>query len=568
MPTAAPSPLRYFPRLAALLLLAGCAAHEPAADAPERGFTILAINDVYRIEGADGGLAGGLARVRSLRARLERESPDLLLLHAGDMLFPSLPSRLYGGGQMIDVLNLLDGDGEAFDERMFATFGNHEFDQDGLDDVPMLQRRIEDSQFTWLDSNVEWTAGPGGAPALAAENLTRTKLFDLGGVAVGLFSLTTDFKKPAYVTRFGDPAEVARELTARLRDEGAEVVVALTHLALGEDVAFVSRLGAEGPDLVVGGHDHDRHHEEVGGRWILKADAEARSATEVRVSPRRDGPPAVSFRFHELDAEADADPAVGRRVVEWLDRFDREYCASVERPPGCLGDVVGHTRVELVAEELEIRRIETNFGNWVADQALRAAAGEGARIAFVNAGGLRLNQNVPAGDVLREHVEETFQYPSGLALVRLTGGVLREVVDRAVEDWTGSGHWLQVSGFAFRHDPDAGTASNLTLLDAGGPRAVAADEEILAVTVEFLADPATGQDGYTMITRNMRVETSVPLPPLKELVLRALEEAGEDGIAPEVEGRICNSRRPGPCLACEDGLALDPGDGTSPWSDR
>lgn len=558
-----PSPRRHLPRLALLFLaLAGCTAHAPTADAPGRGFTILAINDVYRIEGVDGGLAGGLARVRSLRARLERASPDLLVLHAGDMLFPSLPSRLYGGGQMIDVLNLLDGDGESFDERMFATFGNHEFDKDGLEDVPLLLRRIEESQFTWLDSNIEWTARPDGSPVLAAENLARTKLVTAGGVRVGLFSLTTDFKKPSYVDRFGDHREAARRLTARLRDQGAEVVVALTHLSLGEDVAFVESLGSEGPDLVIGGHDHERHHQEVGGRWILKADAEARSATEVRVAPRRDGPPQVSFRFHELDAAADSDPDVAGRAGEWLDRFDREHCASVDREPGCLEDVVGRTRVELVGEELEIRRFETNLGDWIADQALRAAASQGAEIAFVNAGGLRLNHNVPAGEVRLEHVEETFQYPSELALVRLTGGVLQEIVGRAVSDWTGGGHWLQVSGFAFRHDPDAGTASGLTLLGSGGPRAVSADEEVLAVTVRFLADPGTGQDGYTMITRDMRVETSEPLPTLKELVLRELEAAGDEGIAPEVEGRICNSRRQGPCLALDG-----PGDGTSTWSD-
>lgn len=554
MPNDLPSPFRDRLRLPAALLfaaLAGCTSHVPTADGPERGFTILAINDVYRIEGTDGGLAGGLARVRSLRRQLERTAPDLLLLHAGDMLFPSLPSRLYAGEQMIDVLNLLDGDGGAFDQRMFATFGNHEFDRDGLEDVSVLSSRIGESQFTWLDSNIEWTTG-GGLPALAAGNLARTALVTAGGVRVGLFSLTTGDKKPSYVERFGDHQDVARTLAGRLRDAGAEVVVALTHLTLGEDLALVRGLGAEGPDLVVGGHDHERHRQKVGGRWVLKADAEARTATEIRVLPRRRGPPEVRFRFHTLDAAAGADPEVAGRVRDWLDRFDREYCASLDRAPGCLADVVGHTRVELVAEELEIRRFETNYGDWIAGEALRAAAVHGARIAFVNSGGLRLNRNVPPGEVRLEHVEETFQYEGELALVRLTGATLQEIADRAVSAWTGGGHWLQIAGFAFRHDPESQTASGLTLLADGGPRAIASDEEILAVTVEFLADPDTGQDGYTMITRGMRVETTAPLPSLRELALAGLAAAGDGGIAPEVEGRICNSQREGPCLALDE----------------
>lgn len=37
----------------------------------DRSAAILAINDVYRIEGADHGRTGGLARVRTLRKELE-----------------------------------------------------------------------------------------------------------------------------------------------------------------------------------------------------------------------------------------------------------------------------------------------------------------------------------------------------------------------------------------------------------------------------------------------------------------------------------------------------------------
>ena len=101
------------------------------------------INDVYRIEGVDGGKAGGLARVRALRGELEREHPDLLLLHAGDLLFPSFASRMYKGEQMIAVLNALDGDPRAFDPRMFVTFGNHEFDKRKLEDAGVLAERVE-----------------------------------------------------------------------------------------------------------------------------------------------------------------------------------------------------------------------------------------------------------------------------------------------------------------------------------------------------------------------------------------------------------------------------------------
>ena len=44
--------------------------HRPAAAQPAR-FKILQINDVYKIEGLEGGNTGGLARVRTLRKHLE-----------------------------------------------------------------------------------------------------------------------------------------------------------------------------------------------------------------------------------------------------------------------------------------------------------------------------------------------------------------------------------------------------------------------------------------------------------------------------------------------------------------
>ena len=44
-------------------------------------------------------------------------------------------------------------------------------------------------------------------------------------------------------------------------------------------------------------------------------------------------------------------------------------------------------------------------------------------------GGLRLNQDIPEGDVLLLHIEETFQYPTDLVAMRISGRVLQQVVD-------------------------------------------------------------------------------------------------------------------------------------------
>ena len=550
-----------FARVAAAVvcaaLAAACATTAPppaaaagAAAAPGT-VTILAVNDVYRVEGVDAGEHGGLARLRTLRADLEEEAPDLLVLHAGDFLFPSLLSSAYRGAQMIDVLNLLDGEPGGFDERLFVVFGNHEFDRASLGDAAMLDARVEESEFTWLGTNVRFAAGDDGRPLVAAENLVPTALVEANGVTVGIFGITTDVKHPAYVESFGDRVAVARESARRLRQAGAEVVVALTHQTVNEDRAMLEALAAgERPDLVVGGHEHEVTEGEGGEVFVLKADAEARTASVIEIVPGAAGAPAATrHRFVPLDSGVEPDPEVAARVDEWLARHDREYCAAAGEPAGCLAEELALARTDLVAEELEIRRFETNFGDWIADRALAAYRDQGADLAFVNAGSIRLNQDVPAGTwVTRRHVEELFPYPGELELLEIDGATLQAVLDHAVSDWTGVGWWLQVAGLAFRHDPAAGTASDLTLLAADGPRPIRPDDRLRVVTGSYLVDPSGDQDGYTMLSPEQRVP-GAPGFDLKQLVVEALRAAGEAGIAPRVEGRICNPERAGACLA-------------------
>ena len=514
-----------------------------------RNFTILAINDVYRIDGVDQGTSGGLARVRSLRSELEREDPDLLLLHAGDFLFPSLLSRQYKGEHMIDILNLLDGNPKAADPRMFVTFGNHEFDKDKMNDATFLNSRVKESQFSWLGSNIVFKTGQDGRPLIKGENFQRSALIKFGGVQVGVFSLTTDLKHPAYIARFDKPHQVARHYTHTLREQGAEFVVALTHQPMSIDAALLKDLGPKGPDLIIGGHEHQQQSQQINGRWVLKANADARSATVVRVSMEDDGPPDVQVEFKDLGgAHVIPDPTVQSRIDDWIGEHNRDYCQRiVNRGPDCLDEIIGKTQVTLVGEEHEMRRYETNLGNWIADQARAAFAKEGAQAAFINAGALRLNQNISGGTLItRRHAEQILGYPTPLKLLHMKGATLQTILSHAVDDnEAGNGWWLQISGLAFRHNPETKTADSLTLLTPEGPRPMDPKEDVLVVTNEFLAD---GGDGYQVL-RTQNVMNAGRLPDLKQLLIQSLIATKDKGIAPQVEGRICNTTRKGPCQA-------------------
>jgi 2',3'-cyclic-nucleotide 2'-phosphodiesterase (5'-nucleotidase family) len=362
------------------------AAALPAAAPAPKEAVLLHINDTYRIEGNPEAGEGGMARVRALRTQLEQDHPTLLLTHGGDFLQPSFMSRLYGGDQMVDVLNHLDGDGKAFDPRMFVVPGNHEFDKRGMDDGRALDGRVEASGFTWLSASVEFARGENGEPVVAATNLVPRRLVESGGYKVGLFGLTLDSVQAEYIAAHGDRVAVAKAETAALRAEGADFVVALTHLDMPADQALLTALGAEGPDLILGGHEHNHQDARIGTAAVVKADADAATAAVVRLR-KVDGKPQIDWEYVPLKGTSPApDPAVQAVVDGWRKKHEAEFCAKAKAQPACLAGELGRTAVTLVGEELEIRRFETNLGNLIVDWMLESAKPYGAEVAFYNSG--------------------------------------------------------------------------------------------------------------------------------------------------------------------------------------
>ncbi|MEP7013552.1 MAG: 5'-nucleotidase C-terminal domain-containing protein [Acidobacteriota bacterium] len=541
-----------------IVLLAACTSSAPPAQqtlasTPSRARTavLLAINDVYRIEGVEGGKQGGLARVRALRRELEREHPDLLVLHAGDLLYPSFASRMYNGEQMISVLDQLDGSDQR-DPRLFITFGNHEFDKKKKKDSGLLAARIGQSQFTWLGGNVTLTETDDGRPFAAPGAVERSVLVNSGGIRIGLFGLTIPTADVQYA-EFARPNETARALTAQLRKAGAEVVVALTHLTAAEDRGLLETLGDEGPDLIVGGHDHEKMAFEVGGRWVIKADADARTASVIKLRLDR-GRVEVSYEHRLLGqgqpGSPEPDPEVQALVDQWQARHEKEFCASKQAAPNCLEEVYGRTLTVLEAEENKIRGRETSLGDWITDQMLKEFASCGAQIAFLNAGTLRLNQDLAAGSTFtRRQVEELFGFPTPLHLIRMNGKLLEQTAEQSVYGWPGSGTWLQIAGWAFVHDSANKAATGLVRLTPSGAVPVQPDEEILAVTGDYLVNPEIGdQDGYTFLPIAEVPGCPASGKDLKDVVIEALRAAEPKGIAPHAEGRICPGAE-GPCLA-------------------
>lgn len=427
----------------------------PAAPGVESRFTILQINDVYKVEGLEGGRVGGLARVRTLRKSLEAEGRPVLVLHAGDLLFPSVMSKYLRAAPMIRVLNLLDGDPVAFDSGLFVVFGNHEFDDR---DPGVLLGRVAQSDFSWVSSNVLYRtakSAPGEVLSARLANVHETVVKDVGGLRVGIFGVTTDAQPRDYVAFQYDLRErhaaIERALE-RLRSGGAKVVVALTHQDLDEDDRLAREFPAIG--LVVGGHEHFFLQRRVGNTWITKADADARTAIvhDVRVAP--DGSTDDSFRKVSLDAEVEKDASVEKEVQASLDELAVAVKAQTGRD---LREVVGETEKTLEGVEPAVRGRETALGNFLTDVLRERMKTD---VGFVNGGAIRINDDIPPGPIRNYDLEGIFYFDNSIVSFEITGAQLLDLLRTSVSKvHAGHGRFLQVSGIRFRYHvggtPDA-----------------------------------------------------------------------------------------------------------------
>ena len=208
---------------------------------PQRGsreLCILHFNDVYNVEASLREPKAGAARFVSqlTQIREEREQQGLsipLLLFSGDAFNPSVMSTVTRGEQMPPCLNAMN--------IQAAVFGNHDFDF-GLE---RLQQLAGMTNFPWLLSNVldKHTNLPfgGGKPHMIME-WTGLKI-GLMGLVESEWLCTLSCVDPDSVV-YTDFVETGRQLASQLRSEGAQVIIALTHMREGNDLRLAREVRA------------------------------------------------------------------------------------------------------------------------------------------------------------------------------------------------------------------------------------------------------------------------------------------------------------------------------------
>ncbi|HJQ37301.1 MAG TPA: bifunctional UDP-sugar hydrolase/5'-nucleotidase [Thermoanaerobaculia bacterium] len=507
-------------RSAFILLLAACATTVPT---PSARFKILQVNDVYKIEGLEGGQSGGLARVRTLRTLLGSDGTPVLLLHAGDALYPSVMSKYLDAKPMVDVLNRLDGNPAQFDQSFIITFGNHEFDKS---DPTILLERLKDSQFGWVSTNSDY-CNPECTSGSNFPGVPDVMVRDVGGVKIGFIGLMYPFQNK--YQRTTDVVAAARDAVTALREkEGVRVVIAITHEDMPDDVKLLQAV--PGINLIVGGHDHLYQQQRVGSAWVAKADADAKSVIVWDVYVPPSGPVQTTPLRMVLDSTVPKDPDVDATVQKWM-------AALSEKLGG--NDTLGQTENLLEGVEPAVRGRETALGNLLADVLREQMQTD---VAVLNGGSIRINDNIPPGPITKYDMEGVFYYTSKMVATTVTGQQLLDMLNNSVSRVdAGDGRFLQVSGFKFQYHPqNGGYVVNAADVQIGG-RPLDVNARYTIGLIDFMYTRGT-EDGYTLFadsTRPPKVNTDREAD-LRTMVESYIKRVGT--VTTDIEGRIVRAK--------------------------
>lgn len=426
------------------MLLTACKSSAPlateaTAESPRYSEVVfLQLNDVYEIAPLAGGKQGGMARVASLIKSLEAKHTQVYGVLAGDFLSPSvigtvkLDGRRVGGAQMVDMMNMAGLD--------FVTFGNHEFDLN-LDD---LQRRIDESKFEWISSNVFQRTSQYVQPFMKQYGAARRpvqpyKILLIPGpdgepFRLGILGVCLDFTQKDYVS-YQEVKDAARRTCDFIRPY-TDAVVALTHLNIGQDRELAQAI----PELhlLMGGHEHENHIERVGSSIIAKADANAKSAYIHRLKWEPSGRKLeIESELVQLDESIPLDPEVDQAVKQWEDKAYKGFAA--------LGfDLKRQVTVfeeKMDGREVAIRNRATNLGQLIARALFESKTG--TDLALLNSGSIRIDDELQ-GPINEFDIVRMLPFGGAVLHADIRGDILEKTLNTGLGPNAGSGGYLQV----------------------------------------------------------------------------------------------------------------------------
>lgn len=467
-------------------------------------------NDTHGYLNGDGEEIVGIA----LAAGLKESTPNSILVDAGDATQGLPLASLTKGADVIELMNLAGYD--------LMTPGNHEFDFG----TETFLSNAQKADFPVLAANIY----RNGSPLLKdvqEDSSGCHAVLEQNGVRIGFFGLTTadtaSSTNPAGIKdlEFRDEIETAKTEINHLKEEGADVIVAMCHMG-NMDASCTSADLADAMtgeyqdkiDIIIDGHSHTVENEETNGILSVQTGSGMAGIGKLTLEVRGDEVSASE----ELLGPADlADIVPDAAVAERLKQIESSQS-------DLLGETVGTTETTLWAGQVGVvaltRLVETNYGNFTAD-AFRSAAETYLQtlgtdtdlpvIAVENGGGIRAMS--PNGDITMGDLISAFPFSNTIYLKKVTPAILYEVMEVSgtaldgqdketgmLLQQTNSGGFLQISGFTTVFNPDGEEGQKVVSITLDGQTEPLDREdtttEIMMASNNYIM---SGGNDYTML---------------------------------------------------------------------
>ncbi|MDA1063129.1 MAG: 5'-nucleotidase C-terminal domain-containing protein, partial [Proteobacteria bacterium] len=467
------------------VLLSACALSPQSTASQSHGLTFIHLNDTYRVADVEDGTRGGFARAITVIRQAQNEGRDVRVLHAGDLLSPSLESQIWYGGQMVKALNFIDGIAPAY-----FVAGNHEFDmRDG--DLAFFINAVRSSGFDWLGDNYSLQTGD----EVADTALKSTFTIEHGDKTIGFFALTMHpldgGTARSYVEYDRDYVGAAEHVIRQLEAKGVDMIIGLTHLRMTDDIAL-AKLRAEHPTLqfIVGGHEHEvsSRLQSDASAAIFKGSSNARVIWRIDVDFAADSNISINATSLDLDVTVAKDAGYQQLENEWRTELLRLY--------PIIDAKVGEAAVPFDAREEVIRNEESSWGNFIVDTARSAFGKPIADFAFINSGSIRIDDYI-MGDIRYEDIARSFGFSPYLRWLQLSGAQFRTLMEAGYVG-EGEGNFPQVSGFRVCVDRRLAHRSRIVSLQVpteAGWQEIDASRQYTLVLPDFLYQ---NNDGYVI----------------------------------------------------------------------
>lgn len=424
---------------------------------------IMHTNDIHARSSYEKNSIVGFEKLAAL---VSRENPDLLV-DVGDIFHGQAFATLEQGESIAELMCAVGYDA--------MTPGNHDWNY-GKD---RLKQLAEKAQISVLAGNIEESG-----TAFFGNDGTLIKT--VNGVKIGVLGVFDQDIKEDTAPRniagltFDNDAVKATQLAQKLRSEGCDIVVALSHQLYCE--AFVSQI--KGIDILLAGHEHsvlDEIYTDADGNGVRVVETGSYFANVGMLS--------IVYNTQEKKIVSTQESLFSAKDAEGLVP-DGQVSALLERirdrQKNQLTRVVGTSGRALDGTWENLRVGETSLGRVVCAAYLDET---GADISFENAGGIRLGKLLAPGEITYQDIINIAPFGNYIVTKQITGEAVLSILEKSIEigvqnkksydEWiaTGSdqvrwpddnGSYLQFGGLTVSYDVGRAQGERVVSAKVGG----------------------------------------------------------------------------------------------------